>query len=121
MPYQENNDRKLTRDNILEMLKQVVPNIHSMLDPKLFIDPLDYVIFGDLALWLLSMLNDGNTSDTDVNDLFSLLNQMAESADPEVVNILQIGFFEVLKDGDPDLNILNQKLNTASLIIYRQS
>ena len=60
-----------------------------------------YLVFGDFARFLVNTIKEGGRnleSERILQESFDLLSEMATSADDELVNLAQVGVFEVLTD-----------------------
>lgn len=98
----------LVYQNVVEELLRRVPEFAAVrLRDESYLSHQDrspYLVFGDFARFLLDHVSDRSKQDKEglvLRRSFALLDEMLTSSDPELVNLAQVGVFEVLAD-QPD-------------------
>jgi hypothetical protein len=86
-------------------------------------DDCPYLVFGDFALFFLQKLEVKGISNHKENWLepsFQVIDEMLTSADPEIVNLIQVGVLEVLA-GHPDaLSLVKENLSALGQKRYEE-
>lgn len=86
-------------------------------------DDSPYLVFGDFARFLIEVI----TGKSDLSDRvkllaesFELLGEMATSADDEVVNLAEVGAFEVLSDSPESVAAAREYLPDKALLVFER-
>ena len=97
------------------LLFETIPEFRPRIDEDTI--DLPYVVFGFLALHLVdSVLKDGF-----IKRVFSVLNKLCDSGDPELQNLAQVGVFETIA-GDRRWKALAEcHLNPSGLALFRST
>ena len=77
-------------------------------------DDSPYLVFGDFALFLLQQLEVKGISGHNENPLqasFQVIDEMLTSADPELVNLIEVGVLEVLAGHPGALTLVEKNLS----------
>ena len=77
-------------------------------------DDSPYLVFGDFAFFLLQQLEVKGISSDNENSLqasFQVIDEMLTSADPELVNLIEVGILEVLAGHPAALRLVEKNLS----------
>lgn len=119
--------KSLTYNNVVEELLKRVPTFaadrlrdESSLSHD---DTGPYLIFGDFARFIIRMTkNKPKTPESErlLSDSFALLGEMATSVDDEVVNLAEVGVFEVLTDSPETIAAAQEHLPPHALPVFER-
>lgn len=100
----------MTSSNAVSQLLEKIPELASY-RPGFEAD-LPYDTFGSFALFLCDEIRAGRNKDL-LDRAFEVLNEMADSSDREVLNLLVVGVFEVLSNDDTCIEAATKHLSEA--------
>jgi len=78
---------------------------------------LPYVAFGDFALFLCEQARSGNENRGLLTRAFDVVNTMADSDDPEVLNLLVVAMLEVIADDEQGAEMARRWLNASGVAL----
>lgn len=102
--------------NILAVLGERFPKMRLDYDP----DGGVYDVLGDLAIHLRDGLDAGRLDEAVLSAAIELFNEMAESEDVEVKNLLVVGIFEMLTDSDATIAAMKRHLGVTANELFER-
>jgi len=118
---------EITFENaVQELLKRLPDFAAARASDESFIshdDDSPYLVFGDLARFMINLITEGpnspQTSDT-LAETFRLLGEMAISPDNEIANLAEAGVFEELTDKPETILAARENLSGSSLDVFER-
>lgn len=110
----------LNTENLLNELFKKFPDFKRKMAYDLD-DLLIYNVIGDFATDFQKNYIDSKISECDIEEFFSFINEMANSADIEVKNILVVEIFELFSDEISTINISREKLNNVGKELFEKT
>src|SRR6266850_1600052 len=101
--------------NPVGLLLQRIPEMKDELDESDL--DLPYVVFGFFALYLRKKVNDQGF----IERSFDLLNELSESGDPELTNLVQVAVFETIADEEKWKALAKQHLRDKAMALFRRA
>lgn len=80
-----------------------------------------YSILGNFGLFLKDGICQGRIDEARLNSYFEFLNEMGESNDLEVRNLLVVGILEILTDYEKSVLITREKLRGRALALFEKT
>lgn len=74
-----------------------------------------YMLFGDFGIYIRDLIDHGNYDETEINTIFEFLNEMGNSSNEEVHNVLTVGILEIVIDCNKAALVAEQKLEGGAL------
>lgn len=119
---------KITSENaVQELLKRLPSFAAARASNESFIsfdNDSPYLVFGDLARFMISLITRGSNSPQTSGTLaeaFRLLDEMAVSPDKEVANLAQAGVFEELTDRAETILAARENLSGKALDVFERT
>lgn len=107
---------ELTYQNAVEALLRRVPEFSR--DTEGWHADLPYDVFGNLGLYLRDLFRKPRQYPELLARIFNLLNEMSESEDEELVNLVAVGVLELLTDDEHDAALAREFLGAAGRDLY---
>jgi len=79
---------------------------------------LPYVVFGRFATFLNELLRSTSSDDITVLESFRLLNDMGNSSDQGIANLVAVGVYEVLLDSPQSVHMARQLLYGKAIDLF---
>lgn len=82
-------------------------------------DYLTYIVFGHYACFMADRINSGQLTDEMLDDFLNIVNEMVDTGDLDIVNMVQTGIFESpLIDTGECINLMRSVLKGEALELY---
>lgn len=102
----------LTRENLIDKLMENFKEFKEQSDYDSEDLKLVYMVVGDLVIYFRDKVLESKVTPSEIDQFFDFLNQMANSNDTEVENILVVGMLEMLIDYPETINLAGENLNS---------
>lgn len=99
----------MSPQNVVRRFLQAIPELALMVRRAADMDE-PYAAFDEIGRWLIEQVHAGNEDGELVDRVLAFFEQMAQSRDPEVVNILTAGAFESLSDDETAVEVILDRL-----------
>jgi hypothetical protein len=74
-----------------------------------------YIVFGELGIYIRDLIDTNTTDNFELSSIFNFLNQMGESSEEEVHNLLTVGVLEILIDSKKAFAFAQENLKNGAL------
>jgi len=74
-----------------------------------------YMLFGDFGIYIRDLLESGVFKQSEVDAIFMFLNEMGESSDEQVHNLLTVGVLEIITDSSTAATLTRKYLKGQAL------
>ncbi len=108
----------LTYQNVIETLLQRVPELSR--DTDGWHTDLPYDVFGNLGLYVRDLFRKPEQNRELLARIFCLLNEISESGDERLVNLLAVGVLELLADDEGDAALARKFLRSSGRDLLKQ-
>jgi len=98
-------------DFFLKRILKEFPEFTKEMNPDIYA----YDIFGDFGIYIRNKIDSNSISEIDLVRIFNFLNEMGESEDDKVQNLLTVGVLEILTDSQTAMKIAKQHLKNKAL------
>jgi len=95
--------------NVVRQFLQSIPELALTVRRAANLDE-PYGAFGEIGRWLIDEIHAGNEDGVLVKRTLAFFDEMAQSADREVLNILAAGAFESLSDDEAAVEVVRDRL-----------
>jgi hypothetical protein len=116
MHYRDYNTPNITRKDIFDVAREQLPEVEENLGETVGA----YHLFGNLALYLEENVGTCRLNDEFISRAFGLMNKMASHNDPEVQNILIVGFMEVAVGNERIMPLLREHFSPEGLSLLER-
>ena len=72
-----------------------------------------YMLFGDFGIYIRDYINNGDYDENELGKMFDFLNEMGNSPDEEVQNLLTVGVLEIITDSSAAIMLARKKLRDS--------
>ncbi len=104
--------KNLAIEKFTENLIENFPKFIQEMNPD---DSQPYMIFGDFGIYIRNLIDRGNYNEAELNRIFQFLNEMGESSDKDVHNLLTVGILEIVIDSSEAIKISEKNLKGEAL------
>lgn len=95
--------------------KKLVRNFPGFINEMKPDDSKPYMLFGDFGIYVRDLIDHGNCDKTELKKIFRFLNEMGESSDEEVHNLLTVGVLEIITDSNEATMLAKKNLKGDAL------
>jgi len=101
--------------NIEKFTAQLLKNFTEFVDEMEPDDLQPYMLFGDFAIYIRNLIDNGSYNEVELNKIFTFLNEMGECHDEDVHNLLTVGILEIIIDSNKATMLAKQNLKGEAL------
>lgn len=99
-------------EKLTQRLLKDFPNFITEMKPD---DLQPYMLFGDFGIYIRDLINHGSYDENELDKIFDFLNEMGNSSDEEVHNLLTVGVLEIINDSSEAVTLARRKLKGEAL------
>lgn len=88
------------------------PNFINEMKPD---DFQPYMLFGDFGIYIRDLIDRGGYDENELDKIFQFLNEMGNSSNEEVQNLLTVGVLEILTDSNTATMLAQKNLKGTAL------
>ncbi|HEY2566236.1 MAG TPA: hypothetical protein VGH95_00805 [Candidatus Aquirickettsiella sp.] len=104
--------KNLEIEKFSQRLLKDFPNFINVMNPD---DFQPYMLFGDFGIYIRDLIDHGSYDENELDKLFDFLNEMGNSSDEEVQNLLTVGVLEIITDSSTAMMLARKKLKGIAL------